>query len=104
MLQQMDKKTIPYRTHVLVCVNDREGARASCADHGGVDIREYLKKEVADRGWTPRVRVSQTGCLGLCAKGPNVIVYPEGIVYHSVTPEFAPSIVEDLARMLESDS
>jgi (2Fe-2S) ferredoxin len=92
----------PYVCHVLVCVNDRQGARKSCADGQSVALKDRLKDEAAKRGWTGRVRVSQSGCLGLCQKGPNVMLYPQGIWFSEVTPQDADQVLEKVAEILKS--
>ena len=75
----------PYICHIFVCVNDRHGKRKSCADGQSPEIRTALKQAVYDRGWKGRVRVSQCGCMGLCAHGPNIILYPQKVWYSGVT-------------------
>jgi (2Fe-2S) ferredoxin len=91
----------PYIAHIFVCGNDRGGTRKSCADGGGsAGLREQLKQAVADRGWRPRVRVSHAGCLGLCAQGPNVMIYPQGIWFAGVQPGDAQAILAEVERLL----
>ncbi len=75
----------PFTCHVFVCTNDRHGKRKSCADNNSAQIRKVLKEEVATRGWKPKVRVSQCGCMGLCADGPNVILYPQKVWFSGVS-------------------
>ncbi len=75
----------PFKCHVFVCTNDRQGKRKSCADDNSMKIRKVLKEEVANRGWKPQVRVSQCGCVGLCADGPNVMLYPQKIWFSEVS-------------------
>jgi len=96
-----DRRKTPYLCHVLVCTNDRKGMRKSCADGNSIEIRAMLKKQIADRGWKPDVRLSQSGCLGLCAKGPNVILYPQKIWFSQVTAEEVPSIMKSIAEIVE---
>jgi (2Fe-2S) ferredoxin len=74
----------PYDCHIFVCVNDRQGVRKSCADGGSLAVKQQLKAAVAARGWRSRVRVSQCGCMGLCAEGPNIILYPQKIWFSGV--------------------
>ncbi len=83
----MLEKTTPYDCHIFVCTNDRQGRRKSCADHDSLTIGKLLKDAVNDRGLKGRVRVSKSGCLGLCADGPNVIVYPQKIWFSNVQKE-----------------
>ncbi len=86
--------TAPYRCHVFVCVNDRGGTRKSCADGNSKEIAVRLKEAVKARGFAPgAVRVSQSLCLGLCELGPNVLLYPQRIWFHHVTPDDIDCIV-----------
>ncbi|MGI6485318.1 MAG: NADH-quinone oxidoreductase subunit NuoF [Tepidanaerobacteraceae bacterium] len=78
-----------YRSHVLVCKG------TGCAASGSPQVMEELEKEIEKRGLSKEVRVVQTGCLGLCELGPNVLIYPEGSYYCSVKPSDVPEIVEE---------
>ena len=77
------------RAHILVCT----GTGCSSAGAEGIisEFEAQLKKHDLDK----EVRVVKTGCLGLCAKGPNVVVYPEGVYYSHVSAEDVPEIVEE---------
>ena len=98
---EMSRENVaPYACHVFVCTNDRKGERKSCADGNSQQVRKALKQEVSSRGWKKYVRVSQSGCLGLCAKGPNVIIYPQKIWFSEVSPEDVPLITEKLEQIL----
>ena len=77
------------RTHVLVC------GGTGCTSSGSVKIKDALIEEIAKKGLDEEVKVVGTGCFGLCALGPVVIVYPEGTFYSCVTPEDVPEIVEE---------
>ena len=78
-----------YRSHVLIC------AGTGCTSSGSVAIKEALEKQLADKGLTEEIKVVPTGCFGLCALGPVMIVYPEGTFYSRVTAEDIPEIVEE---------
>ena len=78
-----------YRSHVLVC------GGTGCTSSGSAKIREALQKEIDAAGLTEEVKVVQTGCFGLCALGPIMIVYPEGSFYSRVTVEDVPEIVSE---------
>ena len=67
-----------YRSHVLVC------GGTGCTSSGSQQIIETLEKEIAVQGLTDEVKVVRTGCFGLCALGPIMIVYPEGCFYSRV--------------------
>ena len=90
----MMEQISPYSCHIFVCTNDRQGKRKSCADGGSVNVRSALKEECKKRGWFGKVRVSQCGCMGLCERGPNVILYPQKIHFSEVAIEDIPGILE----------
>lgn len=78
-----------YRSHVLVC------GGTGCTSSGSQRIRDRLEKEIAANGLSEEVGVVKTGCFGLCALGPVMIVYPEGTFYSMVQEEDIPEIVSE---------
>ena len=96
----MQRQPTPFVCHIFVCANDRRGERKSCADGVGLRLKDMLKECVEERGWSGRVRVSHTGCLGLCARGPNVMLHPQGVWFSTVLPEDIPAIVDAVAAAL----
>ena len=78
-----------YRSHVLVC------GGTGCTSSGSPKLIEIFEKQLKEKGLEKEVKVVLTGCFGLCALGPIVIVYPEGAFYNLVTPEDVPEIVEE---------
>jgi (2Fe-2S) ferredoxin len=59
---------------------------------------EVLRREVAARGLIDDVQVTPCGSLGLCERGPNMVVYPEGVWYSGVTPNDVAEIVDSHLR------
>lgn len=87
--------TTPYKVHAFVCTNDRQGKSKSCADGASSEIKDALKKELKKLGlWGISARVSTSGCLGICAKGPNVFIYPQEISFNNCTMADVPAILE----------
>ena len=78
-----------YRSHVLVC------GGTGCTSSGSQRIIDRLKKEIAANGLSEEVGVVKTGCFGLCALGPIMIVYPEGTFYSMVQEDDIPEIVAE---------
>ena len=97
------KSESPYKAHVFVCTNDRGGERKSCADNNSQLISSKLKDEVNERGWKGKIRISKSGCMGLCAKGSNVIIYPQKIWFSEVFPDKVDDIVASMQDIMESD-
>ncbi len=78
-----------YRSHVLVC------GGTGCTSSGSQLIVNTLENEIKKNGLEQEVKVVRTGCFGLCALGPIMIVYPEGSFYSMVKPEDIPEIVTE---------
>ncbi len=78
-----------YRSHVLVC-----GGTGCTSSHSG-ELIDALNANIKEKGLEEEVQVVRTGCFGLCALGPIVIVYPEGSFYSEVKVEDIPEIVEE---------
>lgn len=96
----MEKKTSPYVCHLFICVNDRGGQKKACADGRSPELKARLKEGVEKRGWKGRVRVSHSGCMGLCAQGPNVMIYPHGLWFSGAAPDDTDRILDEVARRL----
>ena len=78
-----------FRSHVLIC------GGTGCTSSGSAALREKLAAELKEKGLEEEIKIVQTGCFGLCALGPIMIVYPEGTFYSRVTPDDIPEIVEE---------
>ncbi|MDD7025050.1 MAG: NADH-quinone oxidoreductase subunit NuoF [Oscillospiraceae bacterium] len=78
-----------YRCHVLVC------GGTNCSSVKSMEIMESLEKELKERGLDKEIAVVKTGCFGLCAMGPILVVYPDQVTYCMVAPEDVPEIVEE---------
>ena len=77
------------RKNVLIC------GGTGCTSSHSMDIRDALIKELQIAGIEDEIKVITTGCFGLCALGPIMIVYPEGTFYSRVTLEDIPEIVSE---------
>ena len=76
MIGKMDDN---YRIHICVC------GGTGCTSSGSEKLIEKLEKELAANNLTDEVQIIKTGCFGLCALGPIMIVHPEGCFYSRVT-------------------
>ena len=84
----LDKTTGKIRKHVLIC------GGTGCTSSGSMSLHEALTAELNEKGIADEIKVVTTGCFGLCALGPIVIVYPDGTFYSRVKPEDIKEIVE----------
>jgi len=82
--------------HVFICTQARPPGhpRSSCADHGCAGLYEEFLWQLQQRDLFAKVAVTATGCLGPCSEGPNVLVYPEGVMYAKVGKDDVDEIVE----------
>lgn len=74
-----------YRYHVFFCTNQRDANRQCCGQCGASDMRDYLKRRVRELGLAG-VRINTSGCLGRCAEGPTIAVYPDSVWYTYADP------------------
>ena len=77
------------RSHVLIC------GGTGCTSSGSTEVHAKFEQELKACGLENEIKLVQTGCFGLCALGPVVIVYPEGTFYSRVTPEDISEIVSE---------
>lgn len=79
-----------YQRHVFVCTSGK-----TCPEQNAKDVFTAIRSAVVDAGIKDRVRVNHSGCLGQCGHGPMVVVYPDAVWYHAVTPSDADQIVRE---------
>ena len=83
--------------HVFVCSSSRINGeqKGFCFSKDSVSVIQAFMEEIEERELTNEVMVTNTGCLGICSKGPVVVVYPEGVWYKEVSIDDVPEIVEE---------
>ena len=83
--------------HVFVCSQSRPAGhpRGSCSQKGCNDTLQAFWRELQQRNLFETISVTYSGCLGPCDNGPNVVVYPEGVLYCGVTKEHVPMIFDE---------
>ena len=85
-----------YRHHLFFCVNQREGGRSCCGQHGAQAMRDYLKTKIKEAGLAGPggVRVNSAGCLDRCDRGPVLVIYPDAVWYTYIDREDIDEILE----------
>lgn len=83
-------------SHVFICLQRRPDGhlRSSCGAKGAEQVFNTFAGELIKRNLQNRIALSQTGCLGPCQAGANVLVYPGSVMYSWVIPEDVPAIIE----------
>jgi (2Fe-2S) ferredoxin/SAM-dependent methyltransferase len=83
----------PFRYHIFICNQCKPEGLPCCAVRGSEKVIEALRHEIAAQGLQDEVQITQCGSVGLCARGPNMVVYPDGVWYSAVQPNDVPEIV-----------
>ena len=90
---RIDKEAAPTQTggrmHILVC------GGTGCTSSSSMKIIERLEALISENGMADEIKVVKTGCFGLCAQGPIMMIYPDHLMYTQVQPEDVDEIFEN---------
>ena len=100
----------PFRYHVYACQQEKPDSAPCCAARGAAATLDALRKELAAQGLLDVVQVTTCNSIGLCERGPNMVVYPEGVWYSGVQAADVPELVREhfkngrpVSRLLSGD-
>lgn len=82
--------------HIFVCTSCRSNGvqKGFCHQKESDKIIEKFIQEIEDRDLTSECMVSNTGCFGICSRGPVAVVYPERVWYGNLTVEAVEEIMD----------
>jgi (2Fe-2S) ferredoxin len=99
----MIERRQPYLRQLHVCVNNRNGESKSCGFDGSEQVVEELEKVCQDRNLKGKVHIVRSGCLDVCAFGPNMMIWPEGLWYMKVGKGDVPQIVDKYLSLEQAE-
>ena len=89
-----------YQRHLFFCCHQHDSDKPCCASHDAAAMFHYAKERVAELGLKGKgqVRVSKSGCMGRCKRGPVAVVYPDAVWYQWQTREDVEEILTSHLR------
>lgn len=97
----MDIETTPHKLHLFFCTNTRKSGEKSCGDNSATEyLADKLKKRFKEDKLP--VRITRTGCLGPCGKGPNIMAYPQEVWFQDVDEDDLDAIETRVRKILAS--
>ncbi len=94
----MESKNTPYKRQIFVCTHNANGEKASCGDNHGEEVFRQLREIAKERKLHPMIRVAQAKCLGQCATGVNIMIYPENIWLSHTRQSDIPKIADEYIK------
>lgn len=74
-----------YDKHIFVCTNEKESGKKCCGEARGLEFVQYLRDKIKESKLPIKIRAQRAGCLDVCALGPALVIYPEGVFYGGLT-------------------
>ncbi len=85
-----------YNCHIFVCVNERE--TGDCCSNKGIEILQILREHINKNGLVAKYNVTKTKCLGHCAQGPVIAIYPQGFIFKKVSINDTKKIIDEFLK------
>ncbi len=86
-----------YERHIFVCVNERSEGDC-CAGRDSEMILNMLRDHVNRNGLFHKYNITKSKCLGHCAYGPTIAVYPDGLIFRRVTLDDTKKIIDEFLK------
>lgn len=87
---------VNIKHHIFICTSCRVNGQQKgfCYSKDSVDIIQKFMEVIDDLDLSSDVMITNTGCFGICEKGPIAVIYPEGVWYGNLTEDDVEKIIE----------
>lgn len=86
-----------YERHIFVCVNERPEGDC-CAGRNSETIFNMLRDHINRNGLFHKYNITKSKCLGHCAFGPTIAVYPDGFIFRKVSTDDVKKIIDEFLK------
>ena len=84
-----------YKKHIFICTNQKDNGKKCCGQEDGMKLVLAMQSKMKEKDLHLEMRAQRAGCLNVCANGPAMVIYPEGVFYAQIKSKDVKSICDE---------